>query len=405
MTTKIQTRTEKTDTANEIQNTTISQQGQFTLPNEIWLKIFNEFTHVELVKTRQVCRFWKQIADDQILWKKFFDPSLYDAPNIDFRTAFIDKFKEAEDFKHALTTLDPLPQIIHGNIKKFSAKVLKVFKQHLFIGSQTKGLWISDAIQPDTCTQIKKLQGTPSDIGFYQNRAFIAMENGKTYVFDIHKKKIELEFDDDEKGISSIFINHQSLFHVNQFGSSREKHLDNLELAKEFKCEVSSILQPLKWNENIIFLETDGKMIATDWSNNGTSTCHTHVKSPTTWNLWNDTLFIGCSEPFPNRGKMVVWDLAQKKELSKISIFPQKDLVRIIFQKYIGNHTFCLTGAEDGEIKVWDPCKWTCLTSLNTDQGIAVESMVLWNRCLLASFADGTLYSWDFNNSPVAMDS
>ncbi len=405
MTTLIQPKTDTTEPTTASLYTAAPQEGQFSLPNEIWLKIFNEFSHDELVNMRQVCRYWKQIADDQILWKKFFEPFFYVAPSTDFRTAFIDKCKEAKDFKQALTTVAPLPKTFLNNTKKFSAKVLKVFKQYLFIGSQTKGLWISNAMQPNKCAQIKKLEGTPTDIGFCQNRAIIAMENGKTYIFNVLEEKIELHFDDDEKGISSIFINHQSLFHVNQFGFSQVRHLDTLELVKEFNCEVSSNLQPLKWRDNIIFLETDGKMTTTNWSNDETSMYHTQIRSPTTWNIWNDTLFIGCSEPFMNRGNIVVWDLAEKKELRKISIFPQKELVQIIFQKYIGNHTFCLTGAEDGEIKVWDPHTWICLTSLNNDKGIAVESMVIWNRCLLASFTDGTLYSWDFNNPLVDMDS
>lgn len=404
MATKIQSRTDKIANDPEILNPATPKEGQLNLPSEVWLKIFNELTADELVNIRQVCRFWKQIADDQFLWKKFFDPFLTVDPKINFRTAFIDKCKEAKDFKRALTTLIPSPSIFHEKTLKFSAKVLKVFKGHLFIGSQTKGLWIADEASFNKCDQIKSLDGTPSDIGFYDQRAFIAMENGKTYVINFQLKNIELFVDDEEKGISSIFINHQSFFHVNQFGSTNEKNLDNYALVKESKCEVYSNLQPLKWKKNIIFLDTDGKMTATDWSNNETSMCQTNVRSPTAWNVWNDSLFIGCSEPFSNKGNLVVWDLAQKKELNKISIFPQKDLVCVIFQKYIHKYTLCLTGAEDGEIKIWDPCTWTCLTSLNNNKGIAVESMVIWNRCLLASFTDGTLYSWDFKNPTLDMD-
>ena len=77
MTMQIQPKKDITETAREPLTTHIPQEGQFSLPTEIWLKIFNEFTPGELVNIRQVCHFWKQIADEQSLWKKFFDPFLY----------------------------------------------------------------------------------------------------------------------------------------------------------------------------------------------------------------------------------------------------------------------------------------------------------------------------------------
>ncbi len=363
------------------------------LPQEIWLKVFSEFSASEASKASSVCWEWNHLLNDDVLWKFFWqrdfngrDPSSkVETTQENFKTRYIlySTLINGLCVRHPpIQHRKKVSSIVYGDESLFSGALdttIKIWNAATGVcltisDDQYSGRYGFEDRRSDTFTSL-----------VYANKKIISGSLDSTIKIWNTRRRCYLNTLNGHTGMVKSLVYADELL----FSGSRDTTI------KIWNTKTAECINTLNGHTNLVkfLIYADGQLISGSFDhsikiwNTETGVCrHTlngHADRITSL-IYTDGLLISGSLDTTIK----IWDT--KTGACSLTLSGHTD--RISALVYVGGKLF--SSSFDKTIKVWDPLTGTCLKTLegHTDK---VTSLVYADGVLISGSFDRTIKIWD----------